>query len=231
MDGAEIRNRLLELYPALRSLPAKRLDELLDEAMVRTVPSGTVMFDERNACQAFPLLIEGTIRVSKTAQNGRELQLYRVVPGEACMLSSSCLLGNVPYSARGVAESDLVLVALPQPVFSRLRAEHEPCRTYVFSLFAERVSELMELVEAVAFQRLDRRLATLLLGKGRVIRTTHQSLAEELGSVREIVSRLLARSVDRTVGARPRAPIDIHNPPGLRHGAGTSCPESLVRRA
>ena len=83
MDVAEVRTRLLDLYPALRSLPAKRLDELLDEALVRTAPSGTVMFDERNACQAFPLLIEGTIRVSKTAQNGRELQLYRVVPGEA----------------------------------------------------------------------------------------------------------------------------------------------------
>ncbi len=221
MDGAEIRNRLLELYPALRSLPAKRLDELLDEAMVRTVPSGTVMFDERNACQAFPLLIEGTIRVSKTAQNGRELQLYRVVPGEACMLSSSCLLGNVPYSARGVAESDLVLVALPQPVFSRLLAEHEPFRTYVFSLFAERVSELMELVEAVAFQRLDRRLATLLLGKGRVIRTTHQSLAEELGSVREIVSRLLKSFADQGLVALERERIEILNPQGLRQVAGT----------
>ena len=221
MDEAEIRTRLLDLYPALRSLPAKRLDELLDEALVRTATSGTVMFDERNACQAFPLLIEGTIRVSKTAQNGRELQLYRVVPGEACMLSSSCLLGNVPYSARGVAESDLVLVALPQPVFSRLLAEHEPFRTYVFSLFAERVSELMELVEAVAFQRLDRRLATLLLGKGRVIRTTHQVLAEELGSVREIVSRLLKSFADQGLVALERERIEILNPQGLRQVAGT----------
>ncbi len=221
MDVAEVRTRLLDLYPALRSLPAKRLDELLDEALVRTAPSGTVMFDERNACQAFPLLIEGTIRVSKTAQNGRELQLYRVVPGEACMLSSSCLLGNVPYSARGVAESDLVLVALPQPVFSRLLAEHEPFRTYVFSLFAERVSELMELVEAVAFQRLDRRLATLLLGKGRIIRTTHQVLAEELGSVREIVSRLLKSFADQGLVALERERIEILNPQGLRQVAGT----------
>jgi len=221
MNEAEVRNRLLDLYPALRSLPAKRLDELLDEALVRTAPSGTVMFDERNACQAFPLLIEGTIRVSKTAQNGRELQLYRVVPGEACMLSSSCLLGNVPYSARGVAESDLVLVALPQPVFSRLLAEHEPFRSYVFSLFAERVSELMQLVEAVAFQRLDRRLATLLLGKGRVIRTTHQVLAEELGSVREIVSRLLKGFADQGLVALERERIEILNPQGLRQVAGT----------
>ncbi len=221
MDEAELRTRLLELYPALRSLPAKRLDEILDEALVRTAPAGSIMFDERNACQAFPLLVEGTIRVSKTAPNGRELQLYRVVPGEACMLSSSCLLGNVPYSARGIAESDLVLVALPQPVFSRLLAEHEPFRTYVFSLFAERVSELMQLVEAVAFQRLDKRLATLLLGKGRVIRTTHQGLAEELGSVREIVSRLLKSFADQGLVALERERIEILNPQGLRLVAGT----------
>ncbi len=221
MEKAQIRTRLVELYPALRSLPAKRLDALLDEALVRTAPSGTVMFDERNACQAFPLLLEGTIRVSKIAQNGREMQLYRVVPGEACMLSSSCLLGNVPYSARGIAESDLTLVALPQPVFSRLLAEHEPFRTYVFSLFAERVSELMQLVEAVAFQRLDRRLATLLLGKGRIIRTTHQVLAEELGSVREIVSRLLKSFADQGLVALERERIEILNPQGLRQVAGT----------
>jgi len=221
MDDAELRTRLLELYPALRSLSAKRLDEILGEAMVRTAPAGSIMFDERNACQAFPLLVEGTIRVSKTAPNGRELQLYRVVPGEACMLSSSCLLGNVPYSARGIAESDLVLVALPQPVFSRLLAEHEPFRSYVFSLFAERVSELMQLVEAVAFQRLDKRLATLLLGKGRVIRTTHQGLAEELGSVREIVSRLLKSFADQGLVALERERIEILNPQGLRQVAGT----------
>jgi CRP/FNR family transcriptional regulator, anaerobic regulatory protein len=221
MDQADIRARIVELYPALRSLPKQRLDEILTEAIVRDVPAGTVMFDERNACQAFPLLLQGTIRVSKTAPNGRELQLYRVVPGEACLLSSSCLLGNVPYSARGLAESDLVVVALPPPLFTRLLAEHEPFRAYVFSLFAERVSELMQLVEVVAFQRLDQRLAALLLGKGRIIRTTHQSLAEELGSVREIVSRLLKSFADRGMVALERERIEILDPQALRQVAGT----------
>ena len=91
---AAIRARLIELYPALRSLRGERLDQVLGEAVIRTAPAGTVMFDERNPCQAFPMLVEGTIRVSKTAPNGREMQLYRVVPGEACVITSSCLLGN-----------------------------------------------------------------------------------------------------------------------------------------
>jgi CRP/FNR family transcriptional regulator, anaerobic regulatory protein len=222
MDEARIRARLLELYPAFRSLPEKRLKEFLGEAITRTAPAGTVMFDERNTCQAFPLLIEGTIRVSKVAPNGREMQLYRVVPGEACLLSSSCLLGNAPYSARGIAESDLTVVTLPQPLFTRLLAEHEPFRTYVFSLFSDRISELMQLVEAVAFQRLDQRLAALLLGKGRLVRTTHQALAEELGSVREIVSRLLKNFSEQGLVALERERIEVLNPQGLREIAGNA---------
>ena len=222
MEPAQIRARLLELYPAFGSLTGAQLDTFFDEAITRIAPAGTVMFDERNTCQAFPLLIEGTIRVSKVAPNGREMQLYRVVPGEACLLSSSCLLGNAPYSARGIAESDLTVVTLPQPLFTRLLAEHEPFRTYVFSLFSDRISELMQLVEAVAFQRLDQRLAALLLGKGRVIRTTHQALAEELGSVREIVSRLLKNFSEQGLVGLERERIEVLNPQGLREIAGNA---------
>lgn len=216
MERDLIRQRLRALYPALEGLGDERLDRLLDECIVLQVSAGTVMFDDRSPCQAFPLLVDGTIRISKVGANGRELQLYRVVPGEACILSSSCLLGHVAYNARGVAETDVVAVALPQPVFNRLLAEHEPFRNYVFALFAERMSELMQLVEAVAFQRLDQRLAALLLGKGRVVRTTHQALADELGSVREIVSRLLKSFAEQGLVSLAREQIEIVDPPGLR---------------
>ncbi len=221
MDDA-IKQKILRLYPALRSMTAAALERVLDEAMVRTVPAGTVMFDESNPCQAFPMLIEGTISVSKRAANGRELQLYRVVPGESCLLTSSCLLGNVPYSARGTAESEATVVALPPDSFNRLVAEHEPFRTYIFSLFAERISDLMQLVEAVAFHRLDQRLAALLLGKGRTIQTTHQQLAEELGSVREIVSRLLKSFAEQGLVALSRERIEVLNPQELRRIAGAT---------
>jgi CRP/FNR family transcriptional regulator, anaerobic regulatory protein len=216
MDRADIRQRLRALYPAFETLDDRRLDALFDESMVLNVKAGTVMFDDESPCQAFPLLIEGTIRVSKVGPSGRELQLYRVVPGEACILTSSCLLGNVAYNARGVAETDLVAVALPQPVFQRLLSEHEPFRNYVFSLFAERIGELMQLVEAVAFQKLDQRLAALLLGKGKVIHVTHQALADELGSVREIVSRLLKTFAEQGLVSLAREQIEIVDASRLR---------------
>ncbi|MCW5626017.1 MAG: Crp/Fnr family transcriptional regulator [Burkholderiales bacterium] len=180
------------------------------------VPAGTTVFDDRSPCQAFPLLVEGTIRVSKQGPSGRELQLYRVVPGEACILTSSCLLGNVAYNARGIADTDMVAVALPRNVFDRLISEHPPFRDYVFGLFAERLVELMQLVEAVAFQRLDQRLAALLLGKGRIIHVTHQALADELGSVREIVSRLLKTFAEQGLVSLGREQIEIVDPGQLR---------------
>jgi CRP/FNR family transcriptional regulator len=216
MDKARIRERVVALYPPLASLPAKELDQLLSDTPAITVPAGTILFDEENPCMGFPLILEGTVRVVKTAPNGRELQLYRIVPGDACVLTSSCILGHAPYSARGIAEPETTLINLPAPVFGRLVTDHEPFRTYVFSLFADRIAELMQLVEAVAFQRLDQRLAALLLGKGKVVRTTHQQIADELGSVREIVSRLLRGFADQGLVGLGREQIEILDPAGLR---------------
>lgn len=216
MNRTTIKERVTALYPPLASLPAGELDALLAEAPAMTVPAGTVMFDEENPCMAFPLILDGTVRVAKTAPNGRELQLYRVVPGDACVLSSSCLLGHAPYSARGTTDSETTLVTLPAPTFNKLITSHEPFRTYVFSLFAERITELMQLVEAVAFQRLDQRLAALLLGRGKLVHTTHQQLADELGSVREIVSRLLRGFADQGLVGLAREQIEILDPAGLR---------------
>jgi CRP/FNR family transcriptional regulator len=220
MDPSDLRARLLALYPALGSLPQELVDRLFAEGAIQSVPAGTVMFDEHQPCRAFPLLLEGSVRVTKHAPNGRELQLYRVVPGEACILSSSCMLGHLPYSARGVTESPTVLLTLSGPLFDRLVVEYPAFRAYVFGLFAERISDLMQLVEAVAFQRLDQRLAALLLGKGRIVHTTHQQLADELGSVREIVTRLLRGFSDQGLVALSREQIEILNPQGLRAIAG-----------
>jgi CRP/FNR family transcriptional regulator len=219
MDIEQVKQRLVELYPAFQDMPEELLRYTLDNAVVRTVPAGTVMFDERNPCQAFPMILEGSIRVSKTAPNGRELQLYRVGPGESCILSTSCMLGTTPYTARGMADSEMTVFALPAPVFDRLISRHQPFRAYVFGLFADRIVDLMQLVEAVAFHKLDQRLAALLLGKGRVIHVTHQALADELGRVREIVSRLLKTFAEQGMVSLAREQIEIVDPGRLRQVA------------
>jgi CRP/FNR family transcriptional regulator, anaerobic regulatory protein len=184
--------KVLDLYPPLAGLPAERLSALLQPQVVMHLPAGTQVFAEHQPCQGFPLLLEGSIKVVKLAASGRELMLYRVAPGGSCIISSSCLLGHTDYNARGIAETPLTLLALPVGAFSALMLEHPPFRDFVFHLFAERIGELMQLVEEVAFARLDQRLARLLLARNEgVLNITHQQLADELGSVREIVSRLL----------------------------------------
>jgi CRP/FNR family transcriptional regulator len=197
MLDSHTQTSLLQLYPMLRGLPAAQLENLLSNAAAMHLPAGTIMFDENQACQGFPLLLSGSIRVIKASANGRELQLYRVCPGESCILTSSCLLGHTQYHARGVVEQDVELVALPPSAFRTLLSQYEPFRDYIFGLFSERLTDLMQLVSAVAFQKLDQRLAALLITKSSPIHITHQALADELGSVREIVSRLLKNFADQ----------------------------------
>lgn len=220
MNEAELRERLASQYPALAGVSPGAMAELRGRAELREIAAGTVLFDEGERCAGFPMLLEGSIRVSKSAANGRELQLYRVVPGEACVLTSSCLLGGTPYGARGVAESALRMLAVPAPLFAHLIDTEPAFRAYVFALFSERIGELMQLVETVAFRRLDRRLAALLLGKGKVLRTTHQQLAEELGTVREMVTRLLNGFADQGFVALGREQIEIRDARALRELAG-----------
>jgi len=215
----EQQARLLALYPILESLEPVARSRLLEAVQILRLPAGTVLFDERQACQGFPLILEGAVRVVKASASGRELPLYRVTPGETCVITTSCLVGQAAYSARGTAESDLLLVFLPAGEFAALLAE-PAFRDFVFHLFSARVAELMQLVEEVAFQKLDQRLAALLLGKGKLVRATHQQLADELGSVREIVSRLLKGFATQKFVALGREQIEILDASGLRQIAG-----------
>ncbi len=187
MIDSDTRSRVLQLYPMLQELPAAELAL----ASLMLIPAGTVMFDEDQPCQGFPLLLSGSLRVIKSSANGRELQLYRVMPGESCILTSSCLLGDTRYQARGIVEESLEMVMLPATVFHSLLRTCDAFRRYVFQLFTERLTDMMELVTAVAFQKLDQRLAGLLAGKPSPLLATHQTIADELGSAREMISRLL----------------------------------------
>lgn len=203
------------LYPVLANMPGELHQRLMATMQSMTVPAGTVLFDERQPCLGFPFVLAGSIRVTKAAANGRELPLYRVLPGESCIITSSCLLGHAAYNARGTTEAASTLILLPRNLFDELLGQ-AAFRDFVFNQFAERMAELMQLVEEVAFRKLDQRLASLLLGKGRVLHTTHQQLADELGSVREMVSRLLKGFAEQGLVRLGREQVEILEPAGLR---------------
>lgn len=207
---------LLQLYPAMASLR-----DLLPTLPLLQVPAGTVLFREHDPCQGFPMVIEGEVRVSRSAPSGRELELYRVQPGEMCLVSSAGLFAGQPLSAHGVAVAATRLTLLPPAVFQTALAD-DTFRRFVLGLFAARMADLTALIEAVAFQRLDSRLAATLLGHGQQVRVTHQSLADELGTVREMITRLLHRFERDGMVALSRECITIRDSAALRQVAALS---------
>jgi CRP/FNR family transcriptional regulator len=215
-----VATRLAAAFPALAAGSNALLDRIAQRSLHRRVPAGTVMFNERSPCAGFPLVLAGTVRVVQHYPNGRELQLYRVKAGESCLLSGSCLLGHSNYAATGYAEDDVELLIVPPAEFRALVAEDETFRTHVFSLFGERLATLMAVVEAVAYQKLDQRLAATLAaradGGAPTIQATHQALADELGSVREIVTRLLRSFEDRGLVELGRERITVRNLAALK---------------
>lgn len=217
MLNSATQARLLESYPMLRDVPISLLESLLSQATSMQLPAGSIVFDEDQPCQGFPLIVSGCVRVIKTAASGRELQLYRVASGESCILTSSCLLGHSSYHARGIVETDVDMVILPANAFRALLEAYPPFRDYIFGLFSERLTDLMQLVTAVAFQKLDQRLATLLIAKPNPIHITHQALADELGSVREIVSRLLKNFAEQGWVKLGREQIEVIDSEALRN--------------
>lgn len=210
-----IAQQVAALFPVFRALPDQIWKQVIQSARHIAVPQGGVIFEDGSPCKAFPLVLGGAVRVLKIGPHGRELLLYRVEPGEICMLTSSCMLGKAHYSARGIAESDLSVATLSPLLFDSLISRHEPFRVFVFGFFSARCTELLQLVEEVAFLKLDQRLAALLLAKGSEINSTHQMLADELGRVREIISRLLEGFADQGMISLSRAHICVKNADAL----------------
>jgi CRP/FNR family transcriptional regulator len=163
-------------------------------ASAMAVPRGTVLFRPEDACQGFVVVRSGSIKVSLTAENGREIVLYRVRPGEVCLQTFGCLVKGNAYSAEGVAETDLEVEVIPAGEFQRRVADDLAFRQQLFGAVAARFADLERLVEDVALSSIAERLARALLrlaGAERQLDATHEALAVEIGSAREVVGRQL----------------------------------------
>lgn len=216
MIEVAVADQALKCYPMLRGLPAAERESAFRAASLMKVPEGATLFDEGEPCRGFALLLSGMVRVAKVAPNGREIHLYDVAPGDSCVLTCACLLGQSTYTARAVALEDLEMIVLPAAAFRDLCSRLESFRDQVFARFSARMTEMMQLVSAVAFQKLDQRLASALIVKPSPIHTTHQALADELGSIREIVSRLLKNFADHGWIRLGREQIEVLNSGSLK---------------
>lgn len=194
MVTGDKRDNWLEHFPALRGIDDAAGRQALEATEIVRIPANTTVFEIGASCPNYLLVIEGSLRVQQLAASGREIVLYRVGPGESCVLTTTCLLAHGRYAAEGVAETELVAAAIPAGVFRAALESSEAVRRFVFAAYGERLTALLQLIEEIAFERLDVRLAKRLLALSADtprIAITHQALAVELGSVREVVSRVL----------------------------------------
>ncbi len=211
---------LIRLYPPIGAMSPDEQRLLQHNLQRMSAPAGHLIFDLDSPCSLFVLLYAGSIRVIKPALSGREILLYRLEPGDSCVLTASCLLGRSNYPARGVVETDLVAYALAAPIFNRLLDASTPFRALVFTHFADRIADLMQLVEEVAFGQMDQRLAVYLVERAPLVEATHQQIADELGTVREVVSRRLKQLEQRGLVQLERGQVRIQDVARLRQLAG-----------
>ena len=181
-------------FPDLDQLEAEERAFLLERAHVVSLPPNRTIFAPGHPATQFLLVLDGTVRVRQISPQGREIVLYRVTAGESCILTTACLLGQDSYYAEGLTETEVQAVTVSKDAFDALMSRSAEFRRIVFADYSSRITDLLHLVEEVAFERIDKRLAQRVLDRGDAqgkLYITHQDLATELGSAREVVSRHL----------------------------------------
>ncbi len=213
----------IDRFPGLSRLPEEIRATLVSGSRVVRVPKNTVIFGPGKTPENLLLLLDGTVRVHQTSESGREIVLYRVEAGQSCVLTTACLLAHEDYTAEGVAETDVAAVAIPRTVFDDLVARSPLFRTFVFNAYSRRITDLFRVIDEVAFGRIDMRLAQRLtaLAHGQPeIKVTHQQLATELGTAREVVSRQLQEFQRRDWISQSRGTIGLLDPGALAELGG-----------
>lgn len=179
----------------LRSSP-ELVQKLKDYSIAKSYNAGDVVLNENAYINAIPIVTKGSIKVIRLEEDGREILLYYIKSGESCIMSFLGGLHQETSKVKAVVEEDAEILFLPIEKVSLLIKDYPKWLDYIFKLYHKRFEELLEIINAIAFKKVDDRLLTLLKKKeelmdNNVIQITHEQLANELGTARVVVSRLL----------------------------------------
>lgn len=202
----------IERFSGLSRLAPATKEQILLKSAIVDVPAGTTIFGPDKSPENMLFLLDGTVRVQQVSDTGQEIVLYRIHAGQSCVLTTACLLAYEDYSAEGVAETDVQAAAVPRDVFDDLVSQSKSFRDFVFAAFSKRITDLFRMIDEVAFQKLDVRLAHKLIalaGDADTVATTHQKLSTELGSAREVISRQLQEFQRRGWIEQSRGRVDL----------------------
>ena len=204
-------------FPEFIKYDDKGLVLLMSAANLVRIPAGKQLFYVGASCGSYLLVLEGTVKVQIMSEAGREVLLYHVCSGDSCVLTTSCLLSGDCYPAEGIAETEVLAFAIPNHAFHRCVEMSAFFREFVFKNFSARLSKLIGRMEAVVFDTIDQRICKALLASGdKTVLKTHQELAYELGTAREVVSRHLKSFEHEGSISLKRGTIDILNRAALQ---------------
>lgn len=206
---------LLNTFEFLSQLDERKLEKLIENIHVRSFEGGTIILQEGNACENMVFILKGSIRVYKLSPEGREITLYHIGKGETCIILNSCIIENSNYPAIAEVEEDAQLAIISSIYFNELIFSAPSYQKYIFHIVSKRLTEVLTIVDEVVFKHMDTRIAAFLYEKtlkdGNKLEITHEKISLEIGSAREVVSRILKDFEKQNILTLSRGIINITN--------------------
>jgi CRP/FNR family transcriptional regulator, anaerobic regulatory protein len=218
-DNHQIES-LIQQFHFLQLADNRFRDSFFQQAIPTHVAIGSPICDQGMQCQHLALIISGVARVFKLGENGREITLYRIGPGESCILTASCIVSASPFPAFAICEEKIEALVIDSATVKQWTDKYSAWRNYLFSLISGRLGDVISVIEEIAFRRVDQRLADYLLQRGsgdnqQNIKITHQAIASDLGTSREVVSRILKDFEHQGLISVSRGQLQITDTTGL----------------
>lgn len=206
--------RVIKVMPLLQAADSRQAREFQQAAFLARIPTGQDVFVEGDRAEALALLLSGSVRVYIIGETGREITLYRFGLGESCILTANAILSQQSFPAIATVEQEAEAVMIPSEVFRDWVRRYDLWREFFFGLLSQRLVNVLAIVDEVAFHRMDMRVASFLVNRsqsGNPVHVTHQEIAAELGSSREVISRILEGFAGEGIIRPGRGLVEILN--------------------
>jgi CRP/FNR family transcriptional regulator len=191
---------VFDRFPFYADMKESDMTFLKNAVIRKEMSKGQIMMGDNNQCTGIPMVMRGRLRLFRISDKGREMTLYHIGEGEMCLLAGVCAMGDVEYDFSIEAEKDSVLAIIPPDAFKEFLYRSDPFRTFVFNALAQKLIFSIETIEMLIFESIEERIMTYLqhhANADREIKTTHEEMALELGSSREVITRQLKKMADR----------------------------------
>ncbi len=207
-----ISDEVLNNLEFLKSADDTILTALSQNSFYKKIEKNSHIYFEGDSCSYFAFVISGIVRVYKLGESGREITLYRLAKGESCILTASCVLSTKSFPAFSLAETDIEVLLVPSSLFKSWVVKFDFWREYVFDLLTKRLASVISIIDEVAFKRVDKRIVEFLLKQNSTnIIITHNEIASEIGTSREVISRILKDLENENFISLSRGAIQILN--------------------